>query len=257
MNLPSKQASVLEALLLATDRPLPPARLAAVVPYLDLKQVPELVDELNQMYEEGGRAFRVREVAGGYRLFTLPEYETYVDALAVTSRESRLSQAALETLAVVAYRQPVSRNDIEYVRGCDCDGVLRTLLSRRLLNIKGRSEAPGRPLLYGTTDRFLEYFGLARIEDLPDWSEIIALVGDSTPQARLILTRGAEPVPDAEDSLEEVAPEGTLQDDDKVLPDAISVGVGAEPIPPTELNEQDTEPDLEQVAVVANREDET
>jgi segregation and condensation protein B len=192
MTSASNSSSVLEALLLATDRPLSAARVASVMPRTEEKQIAGLVEELNTRYEETGRSFRIRQVAGGYRLFNQPEFESYVDALAVTSREARLSQAALETLAVVAYRQPVSKNDVEYVRGCDCDGVLRTLLTRRLVAIKGRSEAPGRPLLYATTDRFLEYFGLANMSDLPDWSEIAALVGESVPQTRLTLMRSAE-----------------------------------------------------------------
>ena len=186
---------ILEALLLVTDRPLDAPRIASVLPRVTAAQVPALIDALNQKYAETGRSFRVREIAGGYRLYTLPEYQTYVEALAVTTREARLSQAALETLAVIAYRQPVARGDIEYVRGCDCDGVLRTLLTRRLIAIKGRSNAPGRPLLYATTDRFLAHFGLAKIDDLPDWGEIAALVGDPIPHARLTLGRAGEEVP--------------------------------------------------------------
>lgn len=188
----SRSAEILEALLLSTDRPLPASRLATVIPRVTEREVEDLVAALNALYEETGRAFRVRSVAGGYRLFTEPEFDAYVEALAVTTREARLSQAALETLAVVAYRQPVSRNDVEFVRGCDCDGVLRTLLSRRLVAIRGRSDAPGRPLLYATTDRFLEYFGLAAITDLPDWSEIAALVGDGSAGGKLKLVRGPE-----------------------------------------------------------------
>ncbi len=187
----SNATEILEALLLASDRPLSPSRLASVLPVKE-GAVEGLVQELNQTYETTGRAFRVRNVAGGYRLFTEPEFEPYVEALAVVTREARLSQAALETLAVVAYRQPVSKNDVEFVRGCDCDGVLRTLLSRRLVAIKGRSEAPGRPLLYVTTERFLEYFGLANVTDLPDWEEICTLVGDETAPRRLTLVRPPE-----------------------------------------------------------------
>ena len=187
----SRTADILEALLFSTDRPLSAARLASVLP-VSGQDVEQLVQELNAVYASTGRAFRVRCVAGGYRLFTEPEFESYVEALAVISREARLSQAALETLAVVAYKQPVSKNDIEFVRGCDCDGVLRTLLSRRLLAIQGRSDGPGRPLLYATTDRFLEYFGLASLSDLPDWSEIAALVGDPSAPTRLTLVRSPE-----------------------------------------------------------------
>jgi segregation and condensation protein B len=185
----ARWADILEALLLVTDKPLVPERIATVVPDLKPEAVPELVETLNRTYESTGRSFRVRQIAGGYRLYALPEYQAYVEALAVTTREARLSQAGLETLAVVAYRQPVSRGDVEYVRGCDCDGVLRTLLSRKLITIKGRSDAPGRPLLYATTSRFLEYFGLAKIEDLPDWGEIAALVGEPIARTRLTLVR--------------------------------------------------------------------
>jgi segregation and condensation protein B len=185
-------SDIVEALLLATDRPLSAERIARVVPRLDPGGVRTIIDQLNRSYEESGRSFRVRMVAEGYRLYTLPEYESYVEALAVTTREARLSQAALETLAVVAYRQPVSRSDVEYVRGCDCDGVIRTLLTRKLIAIKGRSDAPGRPLLYATTDRFLEYFGLAQLCDLPDWSEIAALVGDPAPRTLLKMVRPGE-----------------------------------------------------------------
>lgn len=192
---PSRTTEILEALLLSTDRPLSAARLASVLSGVGPKEMEEQIGQLNASYEATGRSFRVRAVAGGYRLFTEPEFDAYVEALAVTTREARLSQAALETLAVVAYRQPVSKSDVEFVRGCDCDGVLRTLLSRRLVAIKGRSDAPGRPLLYATTDRFLEYFGLSSILDLPDWSEIAALVGESGSQGRLTLVRGVEGFP--------------------------------------------------------------
>jgi segregation and condensation protein B len=210
--------AIIEALLLASDRPLSAARMASVVPHLNADSIPSLVEELNRAYTDGGHAFRVREVAGGYRLYAQPEYQSHIEALAVTSREARLSQAALETLAVVAYRQPTARGDIEYVRGCDCDGVLRTLLTRKLIAIKGRSDAPGRPLLYVTTDRFLEYFGLARIGDLPDWSEIAAMVGEPPPRTSLTLVRGpegplvtTEPEFQPETSSSEPEPESALE----------------------------------------------
>lgn len=206
----SRCTDIVEALLLVSDKPITAARITSVVPHLKTEEVPLIVEQLNQAYLDTGRSFRIREVAEGYRLYTQPEYQQYIDALATTTRESRLSQAALETLAVVAYRQPVSRSDVEYVRGCDCDGVLRTLLSRKLVTIKGRSDAPGRPLLYATTDKFLEYFGLARITDLPDWSEIAAMVEEVTPQARLTLVRGPEePEADSSESIDGEA-EGTI-----------------------------------------------
>jgi segregation and condensation protein B len=113
-------------------------------------------------------------VAGGYQLRTLPAYAPYVQA-AQPERPLRLSQAALETLAVVAYRQPVTRAEVEHVRGVDAGAVLRSLLERRLLRIAGHREVPGRPLLYATSRRFLEVFGLARIEDLPTLRDLAEL----------------------------------------------------------------------------------
>lgn len=236
---PARSADILEALLLVTDKPLAADRISSVVPHLKRDSIPALVDELNRAYESTGRSFRIREIAGGYRLYALPEYQGYVEALAVTTREARLSQAALETLAVVAYRQPVSRGDVEYVRGCDCDGVIRTLLSRKLITIKGRSDAPGRPLLYATTNRFLEYFGLAKIEDLPDWGEIAALVGEPIAQTRLTLVRSEEEVSqDSEngrgvpDRL--VLPLASEEGDAESEPEAVAVlqEAGVEHLPP-------------------------
>jgi segregation and condensation protein B len=235
------QTAIIEALLLASDRPLSAARIASVVPHLKPDSVAPLVETLNRAYADGGHAFRVREVAGGFRLYTQPEHQSYIEALAVTSREARLSQAALETLAVVAYRQPTARGDIEYVRGCDCDGVLRTLLTRKLIAIKGRSDAPGRPLLYVTTDRFLEYFGLARLDDLPDWSEIAAMVGEPTTRTRLTLGRGSEK------RVSEAAPEAPASPEPLSEVEPVVAGADAEP----------AEPELELVGAVAPPGDET
>lgn len=236
---PARSADILEALLLVTDKPLAADRIATVVPHLKPDSVPALVDELNRAYESSGRSFRIREIAGGYRLYALPEYQGYIEALAVTTREARLSQAALETLAVVAYRQPVSRGDVEYVRGCDCDGVIRTLLSRKLITIKGRSDAPGRPLLYATTSRFLEYFGLAKIEDLPDWGEIAALVGEPITQTRLTLVRSGEEVShnsDKDGGVPDrlVLPLASEEGDAESEPEAVAVlqEAGVEHLPP-------------------------
>jgi segregation and condensation protein B len=243
---PTRAAEILEALLLVTDRPLPADRIASVIPQLKPEELPALIEALNQSYEATGRAFRARHVAGGYRLYTLGEYQSYIDALAVTTREARLSQAALETLAVVAYKQPVSRGDVEYVRGCDCDGVIRTLLGRKLITIKGRSDAPGRPLLYATTNRFLEYFGLETITDLPDWGEIAALVGDPVTQTRLKLVRPQEeaetpdtpsdlPASVPQDARELESPESELEPE-LALEEEIPVGIartgGAAHLPP-------------------------
>jgi segregation and condensation protein B len=128
--------------------------------------VRELVGEINAEYREQRRAFEVVEAAGGFQVRTLAEFGPYLQQTLAT-RPLRLSQASLETLAVVAYRQPVTRAEIEHVRGVDVGAVLRSLLERRLVRIAGHREVAGRPLLYATTRRFLEVFGLARLEDLP------------------------------------------------------------------------------------------
>jgi segregation and condensation protein B len=182
----SEQLSIAEALILASPEPIPLARLASLIPRCKPAAARALVDELNAEYATRGRAFEIWEVAGGFQLRTLPAFASYVQA-SQPERPLRLSQAALETLAVIAYRQPVTRAEVEHVRGVDASVVLRSLLERHLVRIAGHREVPGRPLLYATSRRFLEVFGLARIEDLPTLRELaeLAPVGPA----------GAEPTP--------------------------------------------------------------
>ena len=146
----SEQRSIAEALILASPEPIPLPRLASLIPSCKPALARALVDELNAEYAKRGRAFEIWEVAGGFQLRTLPAFASYVQA-SQPERPLRLSQAALETLAVVAYRQPVTRAEIEYVRGVDAGAVLRSLLERHLVRIAGHREVPGRPLLYATT----------------------------------------------------------------------------------------------------------
>ena len=137
-----------------------------------VRNVRRAVDDLNASYESSGRAFRIVEIAGGYQFQTLSEYADVLALLRKSRSESRLSQAALETLAIVAYRQPVLRADVEAIRGVACGEVLRGLMDKDLLRIAGRAEEIGRPILYGTTRHFLEVFGLASIDDLPDAEQL-------------------------------------------------------------------------------------
>jgi len=162
----AEQRRIAEALILGSPEPVSAQRLAEIVPGVRAAQVRDLVGEINAEYAEQRRAFEVVEAAGGYQLRTLAEFSPYLQQT-LASRPLRLSQAALETLAVIAYRQPVTRAEVEHVRGVDVGAVLRSLLERRLVRIAGHREVPGRPLLYATTRRFLEVFGLPRIEDLP------------------------------------------------------------------------------------------
>jgi len=156
---------ILEALLLASPEPLTIRRIAEVIG-LDEKDAAILIADLQKEYEQPWRGLAIREMAGGYVLTTRPEVAEYVDRL-LQPRSKGLSHAALETLAIIAYRQPITRAEIESVRGVKVDRALETLLERRLVAEVGRKEAPGRPILYGTTPEFLKYFGLKDLSELP------------------------------------------------------------------------------------------
>ena len=177
---------IVEALLFAADEPLSARRLAAMIDDTT-GSVADLVRDLNADYLREDRAFHVQEVAGGYRLVTRPEFATWVADLRASDSSPRLSQAALETLSIVAYKQPVTRAELESIRGVTVDGVLKTLVERELVRITGREEGMGRPLLYGTTDYFLEYFGLPSLDALPRPDELEILFADRERQEELPL----------------------------------------------------------------------
>ncbi len=157
--------AVVEAVLFAAAEPVRVARLAAACGVGEA-EIRSALASLAETLADPRRGVELRQVAGGYRLFTKAEHAAVVEGFLAGER-SRLSPAALETLAVVAYRQPVTRAEIEDVRGVQCDHALRTLLDRGLIRVVGRRDAPGRPLLYGTTDTFLEYLGLRDLGELP------------------------------------------------------------------------------------------
>lgn len=171
---------IVEALLFACPHPLSPERVLAIVPGLDRDEVIRAVEELRQDYAGETRSFQVVQVGGGYQLTTKPDYAVWVEKLFESASRAKLSRAALETLAVVAYRQPVLRSAVESIRGVNVDGVLRTLMERNLVRIVGRGEGPGRPLLFGTTKDFLLQFGINKLSDLPKLEEIEELVGDAS-----------------------------------------------------------------------------
>lgn len=204
---PVEQRRSAEALILASPEPISAARLAQLVPGCTPAQARELVGELNAEYREQGRSFAIVAVAGGYQIRTLPEFADLVQQLQ-PSRPLRLSRAALETLAIVAYRQPVTRGEVEHVRGVDAGAVLKSLLERRLVRIAGHREVAGRPLLYGTTRRFLEVFGLESLDDLPTLREVAELQGSGSEAGEAREEVAAEPAGDSEaDELEAEEPE--------------------------------------------------
>jgi segregation and condensation protein B len=157
--------SLIEALLLCSAEPLT-AKSISEITQLDQTEVCDLILELQSDYQKQGRGFTIREIAGGWIFATLPQHTAYIEKL-VKPRLSTLSQAALEVLAIVAYRQPVTRAEIEEIRGVSCDSPLGTLLDRHLIEEKGRKDVPGRPIIFGTTQEFLKCFGLVSLEQLP------------------------------------------------------------------------------------------
>ena len=160
-----------EALLFASERSLSETKMKTILGIEDdgaTKQIKEAIDALNTAYDDGSRAFRIERIAGGYRVMTREELAPLVSRLHAERQQQKLSQAALETLSILAYRQPVMRAEIEVIRGVAAGDVLRGLMERRLVKIVGRAEELGRPMLYGTTKEFLSIFGLANLKDLPE-----------------------------------------------------------------------------------------
>lgn len=163
--------SVVEAVLFASDEPLSDARLAGIVE-VNVKQVRQYIQNLNDKYEANNNAFRIEQIASGYQMLTLSTYNHWLQKLLRVRSEGKLSPAALETLAIIAYKQPVMRADIEAIRGVAVGEVIRSLMSKGLVKIVGRAEVLGRPMLYGTTKKFLEIFGLNSLKDLPKVEEL-------------------------------------------------------------------------------------
>lgn len=160
----------LETILFVADKPVPLKQLCELFQGVcEKEQLRGLLEELRE--DLSGRPVRLVEVAGGYRLCTLPENAEWVRRFQAQERRTRLSQAALETLAIISYKQPVTRVEVDEIRGVDSSGVIKTLLEKRLIRILGRRKAPGNPLAYGSTREFLEYFGLKDLKDLPSLSE--------------------------------------------------------------------------------------
>jgi len=171
--------NVIESLLFVAEGPLTVDRINSVITQIDKKEIRNALDTLSEEYEARKGGFHLRKIAGGYQIRTRPEYREWIKRL-MQPKAFRLSKAALETLAIIAYKQPLIRSDIEHIRGVDCGGILRMLLERKLIRILGRKEIPGRPLIYATTKQFLEVFDLKDLKDLPTPKEIESLENASS-----------------------------------------------------------------------------
>jgi segregation and condensation protein B len=170
---------IVEALIFASDSPVAENRIKSIVEELSISKIQKIVEELNADYEAHQNAFQIARIGGGYLFVTKPQFSKYIKKFFKGRSKSRLSRAALESLAIVAFKQPISRPEIDAIRGVNSDGVVRNLLERNLIYISGRSENLGRPLLYSTTPEFLQYVGVNDISDLPKPKEIEDLLGSS------------------------------------------------------------------------------
>lgn len=163
--------NIIESLLFVAENPLAIDRIKNVLAISDVKDIKNALSELSDEYDARKGGFFLSEVAGGYQIRTRPEHAKWIKRL-IQPNPIRLSKAAMEILAIVAYKQPVMRSDIEHIRGVDCGGILRTLFEHKLIRILGRKKIPGRPLIYATTKQFLEIFDLKDLKDLPAPKEI-------------------------------------------------------------------------------------
>ena len=193
--------SIIEALIFSSDDSLGSAEIINAIRGIDgedieitAKDIENVVDQLNIKYSEGNQSFKIVKVANGYLFATSEEYAKYVGYLSSEKTKRRLSPAALETLSIVAYKQPLTKPELETIRGVNSDHIVSSLLEKNLITIKGRSESIGRPLLYATTDEFLKYFGLNTLSDLPKPRELEEIMNDEDfiEQKRQILMNAME-----------------------------------------------------------------
>lgn len=219
--LPPEQArSVIEAVLLSAETPVSAGRLAEVVDGHGAREVARLVDELREEYGRTGRGFTIVEVAGGYQLATRSELSPWLRRFHKDRHQVRLSQAALETLAIIAFKQPLTRMEVDSIRGVNSAGVLQTLMEVGMVRITGRSDGIGKPMLFGTTREFLVHFGLKNLADLPKPKELEELLaeGEQKALAREQAAGGVDDSTGAEDGVaaaETVPGEGQSRDGDE------------------------------------------
>ncbi len=204
LELPSTLKALIEAMIFAAQEPLSIAQIKAIyqdgrrggeAQDLDQELIKQVVTDLNKEYGASDRPYRIIQIAGGYQFATLADYATWIGKLYKEQGRRKLSQSGVETLCIIAYKQPITKSEIEKIRGVNCDYVLKTLLEKELVTVTGRAETVGRPLLYGTTKEFLKHFGLHEIVDLPRPREIEEILGESqfeTERRMLEAQAGAE-----------------------------------------------------------------
>ena len=227
---PDQAREIVEALLFSCDEPVRVRTLVEIVgDGVGASEIRQAIKDLNAMYEERNASFSIVEIAGGVQLLTAPAFDPWIRRLQKTRQRARLSRAALETLAIVAYRQPVTRPEVEGIRGVDCGAVFATLLERGLIKISGRGEGVGRPILYATTPPFLEHFGLRSLSQLPRLDEITAGLDKRGLAENLAQELGGEP-----DEFRETIELSLIPGDGGEAEEASAPGTEAPPAPDAE-----------------------
>ena len=194
--------SVIEALLLASEKSLPLDKIREILDNLPAQDTLKLIEELKLEYEQANRGIRIVEIAGGFQMITAPNFAPFLKKLFKSRNNDRLSKPALETLAIIAYKQPLTKSEIELLRDVNADGVMKNLVDKNLVRICGRKKVPGNPYVYGTTRHFLEYFGLKSLKDLPRIEEFSAL---AEKKELLDVTLEEERIPEEENEPKSIA----------------------------------------------------
>jgi segregation and condensation protein B len=223
-------ARIIEAILFAADAPQTVVQLSLGLPDTPIEEIEETLARMGEQYERDQRGWRLEQIAGGWQLLSHPDVYAHVERFLEGKRRARLSRAALEALAVVAYRQPITRGELEDLRQVDCGAVLHTLLERDLVTVCGRSPAIGRPLLYRTTERFLEHFGLGSLGDLPRLEEVETLWASDEIRSQLDqeVERRMGPAAAVEGETSGPGGNGDGVDPDQPLPEQVGTGAWVE-----------------------------
>lgn len=225
---------IIESLLFISEKPIMLEQIKDAVEGVTTSDIREVINQLQKEYQERKSGVVILEIAGGYQMLSNPDYAMYIKKFYHSTHKEKLSKPALETLSIIAYKQPVSRLDMELIRGVNCDGVVVHLLDKGLIKIVGRKDVPGRPYLYGTSREFLEYFGLKSLADLPkleDFSALQAAEGGGTPQPQ----EASGPNPTETQAAAETVASPAQEQLQPPIETAVSETV-EKPAPPTEEN---------------------
>ena len=175
-----KLKNIIEVLIHSSPKPVSSKDIIYALKNIKVTNLPKIIDEINKEYKKLNKGYRIEKIGGGYQLLSISDYHPYIERLQQETKKPRFSKASIETLSIIAYKQPLTRAEVEHIRGVDCSGVIKNLLEKGLVSIKGRDEGLGRALLYITTPIFLELFGLDSLGDLPTLEELTQLVDSET-----------------------------------------------------------------------------